>query len=991
MVREGSRSFYEIAGQLDELAMLQKPSSARVAQVLELVREEAHARYFFRAVAELGNVGWLAPLDSARVFDEPPDAIPVGEGMFRVPSWPASRYLARIGDKRPGEVLRIAHRIRTDNFNVILDLLDACLQMTPHDAAQIVPKVDEWIDSPYSSLIPAKVGDLLSHLVTGEEWEPALDLVRILTRPVLPPGPSEDVERQQASREVVSRFDRWDFNNIMRNQVHTLAVIKPREVLCILEAQLRGAIGMEGHDSIDDDGSCLWRPAIEDHDQNWGLEGMKDVLTVGLRDALERAMSDAPEQVEPIIERYLGDSFSVFRRLALHLVRLGRQHYQKLVLKVFDGREVLDDIAVHHEFSLLMRECFQELPEDSKIAFLDMIVGEPPSEEEGKTRLDELHRRHWVLRRLWLVREHLMPPYDSLYTYLVDRFSEPEHPEFLAWHGPVWVGPTSPKDRSELVRMSAREVLEYLWAFVPSGDAFDDSREGLARQLEAVVRDEPEDYVAIAPDFVSRGVHPTYVYHLVRGFHEAWKDDKELDWERVLALCEPISLALTDAAVSLVRAELEIGEIGWSAVRAAIARFFAGALQRDDRPLPMEMMPRIRDILLGFMWDSEPRPEDERKHAEGALDWVTLRINSTRGVAADALLEYALRHARLHKEEYEAGKDTGAHPCRLEPEMKAAFNNMLDKSKELSAAVHSIFGQCLPNFLYLDRDWTIANLDAIFPSDPDKALYWKAAWEAYMLYCGRMYTEIYKLLRPQYWRAVQAMARSEVSKVIKRTEHRLAYHLALAYKVGLEILAAVSGERPMGFAKPETEGSLLDAFLASASDEVRATLVRGLGSELRPDKAVEDKDWQCLREYWEARTLAAQAAPSERPFDQELSAFSSWLEGVPEGLDELAPLLEHTIDHLTQGHEAHEVLTYLSKQSNQHPALAVNFLRRLLERQQTQDQIYLFGVEVQVGAILQNALPSDETGRREAISIINMLGERGEYGYRDLLTNSAVR
>lgn len=980
--------FWAKAVVLDELKSLSRPTPEEVNLVLQMLGQAEYVRYFFH---DLKNPAWLEPLKGAGVFRTPPEPAETEKDSYAVPLWHASRYLIRVAKTDPDPVIEIALQIETENFHVHAHLIQAAMNMPADKAAQMVPAIVNWLDSRFRSLVPNYAIELMVYLAEHDEAETALDLLEVLTAPRVEEisVPTAE-EHRRVRREAQPRYERWYLKELIESKLPALSKLDALGVVDILERQLRKSIDIEGRGMAADDGFYMWRPAIEDHPQNWGHGELKDLLTVGLRDALERAMSDAPEQVESIIERYLGDSFSVFRRLALHLIRVGRQRYRKLLPELFEGRRFLDDIAVHHEFSLLMQECFPELPERSKKPFLDMIVAEPPSEGEGKPGLDELHRR-WVLRRLWLVREHLMPPYDSLLEYLVDRFGEPEHADFLTWHGPVWVGPTSPKDKSELASMSAREVLEYLWAFVPSGKGFDDSREGLARQLEAVVKHKPEDYVAIAPDFMTRGVHPTYVYHLVRGFHEAWKDDKELDWERVLALCKPISLALTDDGVRLVEAPPELDDISWSGVRAAIARFLAGALRRIDRPLPMEMMPRMRDVLLRFMRDQDPTPEDEQRSAESFMDWVTVRINSARGVTAEALLAYALRYARLHKEEHEARKVAGAHPCRLEPEVKAAFNDMLDKSKEPSVAVHSIFGDRLPSFLYLDHDWTIANLDNIFPSDPEEIRYWEAAWEAYMLYCGRMYTEMYKLLRPQYWRAVRAMARSEVSKVIKRTEHRSAYHLALAYTVELEPLTAVSERRPVGVDKPETEGSLLGAFLASASDEVRATAVRALDSELRPDKPIEDKNWQRLREYWEARTLAAQTAPSERPFDQELSAFSSWLEGVPEGLDELALLLGPTVDHLTLGHEAQQVLAYLSKQSARHPALAVNFLGRLLGREQSQEGIYLFGVEVQIRTILQNALPSDKTGRREAISIINMLGERGEYGYRDLLTDSAVR
>lgn len=962
-----------------------KPTPQQVDRALALIMKEEHYRYFF---SRLQNPVWLQPLRERGFFKSPPE--PIEEGQYiRFPRWPESEYLVRIAGEAPDEVLEVIKDIpSTENVRVYRDLIHAALAMPADGAAETAAAVVGWLSTSkfWLDMVADAAHKLMVYLAEHGETAAALRLLEALTEPEARDTsiPTVDGRPPHVWREARPRYRPWFVRQLVEGSLPRLSKLDPLAVVDILERQLRKSIDIEGRGLAADDGSYMWRPAIEDHPQNWGHGELKDLLTVGLRDALERAISDAPEQVEPIIDRYLRDSFSVFRRLALHLIRVGQQYYRRLLLEVFQGREFLDDIAVYHEFSLVMRECFPALPEQSKKAFLKMIEAGPNSEREGKPQLGELYRCYWVLRRLWMVRDHLTSPYDSILEDLLDRFGEPEHPDFLSWHGPVWVGPTSPKGKDELAEMPAREVLQYLEAFEPSGEPFDHSREGLARQLEAVVKGKPEEYAAIASDFVTKGVHSTYLYHLVRGFHEAWKDGKELDWEHILALCEPISLALTDDAVGLVEPQVEIDDVGWSGVRAAIARLFAGTLRRDDRPLSVELMPAIRTILLRFMRDPDPTSEAERRYAESAMDWVTARINTTRGATADALLEYSLRYARSHKAEHEAVTDTERHPDRFEPEVKVAFSHILDKSKEPSAAVHSIFGHYLPNFLYLDHDWTIANLDNIFPSDPKETRYWEATWEAYMLYSRRFYIEVYELLRPQYWRVVRAMAQTEVSKTIKRTEHGLAHHLALVYKLGLEPLGAVSE------GKPKTDGSLLDAFLESASDEVRATAVRALGGALRPDEPIEDEDWQRLRKYWQARTLAAQTAASRQAFDQELSAFSSWLQGVPEGLDELAPLLAPTIDHLMLGHEAHEVLAYLSRQSDRHPALAVDFLSKLLHRQETQEEIYLFGVEEQIRMILQNALPSVETGRQEAISVINLLGARGEYGYRDLVTNSPL-
>ena len=957
-------------------------------------------RYFFE---RLENPEWIGPLRARAFFSKPPDPIEQGD-QISFPAWPESRYLSRIAGEAPQAVLDIIKDMPpTKNFRIHQDLLEAARKLPPDKAAEIAPLAEHWLANEYPGLLPEYAGEFMLMLAEGGQADAATTLLEALTEPRLREIPLTLREGQTSvRRETEPRFGGWHLKRVLDKNLPVLGARFPLATAQVLDKQLRKCLKMEQRFVDGSDGSYVWRPAIESHPQNWGEEQLKTVLTVALRDALELAAQEQPEDLRTTLERYLRDPLSIFRRLALHILRVGAPAYQDLVSNVLGEDVFADNPSVRHEYHLLLESQFAQLPEARKKRIFDRIeagpelenykrrsesgTGSPPSDEEV-----EAYGRHWQLQQLSPIAEQLTGQWKQRYESLLSEFGPPEHPEFLVWSSTTWVGPTSPKKKDQLAEMGPARTLEYLKTFEPSGDPFEDSREGLARELQTAVEGDVTGYLAVARGFLDERIHPTYVYHLVTGLHEAWKKDADVEWEMLLELFEPISKALTGEGAQLLDATVTMDDVDWPGVRMAISRFLSGALARDDERPRSGLMPKIRDILLRLIRDPDPTREDEESRTGGAMDWPSVRLNVARGVAALALLQYALRHARIHKREHEAAQADRDCARRMEPSVKSAFADMLDKEKEPSVGVHSLFGEFLPNFLFLDRDWTVAHLDKIFPSESDKRLYWESAWQGYMLYCPRVYRELYELLRPQYFRALRTLEVEDDSHAIRNARNAVAQHIAIAYRMGYEDLEPLTDGTLVPAGGGDSKISLLHAFLEMASDELRAAFVRGLGSSLRAGEDVPPEHWTRMRQCWEARTEALASAASGYEMEQELSAFASWVRGVPDKLDTLAPLIRVSTEHLATGHDAHELLEYLSEQSQCYPFLATEMLSVLIDREAVLargpdvNRIYLIGAERYIWTILENAMGAEDAARESAISLINQLGERGDYAYRQLL------
>ena len=968
------RRFYDVAERLRGLGEADKPSARQVREALHLVRDEAYARYFFHILGERRNVGWLSPLDSAGVFDAAPSPVFVGDGTYQLPTWPASQYLARIGGKSPARVLAIARRTRTDNPRVISDFFYAALQMPPRHAAGIVARLDEWLDTPFSNVFSGELGNLLGHLADGKQWEAALELVEIVTRPVLPPVAEDEVARRWGYGEVQPRCDIWYFDNVVRGQVRSLGEVKPLEVLRILETQLRRAIKLEisSRDSpTSSDGSLGWRAAIESHEQNRSRSGFKGTIVDALRDLGETVASRQPESIGVIVATWLEDDYSIFRRLAIHVVRLHPDSFPGLLIQLLGERASLDDSLIHHEFYLLMESAFGKAPDNVQQRLLGWIMeGEPPEELELSKRYyrertggepsEQLVRGwndHWILTRLWALRAHELPnEHRSELDRLVGEMGEPDHPDFLIYMTVGW-GPATRVKTAELERMSVAEVVEYLANWTPPEDPSSMlSYEGLGRALERAVKSKPRAYSWATSKFVEPGpLRNQYLGHLLWGLHEAWASGRSLSWKPILEAC---------ALIIKCRDESD------DDTRRRVVDLLTTALRKPDHYLPRVHMKEARDLLLVAVRDPDPRPEDEAKWLSNNPDPVSLAINSVRGKALEALLDYAKRHRELWREEARTYRRYAPSRSPFDALVAEALDERL--AVDDSPAIRSVFGERLLLLYWLDGEWARRQMPKLFPERPSAAHLWEATWDAYVSF-SKVWKDVYGLLRPQYRRAVEQLgARARKGQKAPRSADSLAEHLMIAYWVSLEEL--------------QDEEGLLALFYSQAPGEVTSHAAWMMWRLLAEQKPVADSgEWRRAKDLWRARTDAAQSAEDQTQFAEELLGFLRWLDSVPEGLGALYSLIEAGIPHyeLARG-PGRSLPEFLTRESAHYPFEACQLLSQLLENRDESVGALLRPEEIRT--ILEQAISSANPDAVScAVDAVNRLGELGVWAYEDLL------
>src|SRR6266571_617908 len=972
--------FFEQAARLDAVIAAGSPTHEVIENIGGLLTDSSLFNYF---LDRLMTADWLGPLKEKGFFSVPPQ--PVHDrikGTVSFSRWAASRYLARVAKDAPEKVLEIALQIDTENIRIHEDLIEAALAMPAEFAAKWIKKEIMWINQQQVLylLMPRELGTLVSHLALGGEVETALDLARTLlaVQPRMEKG-----EAYRFDQEPLIRFDRWDYEELLKKHIPDLISVageKALLMLCeVLDATIRFSRSREKGEGSEDY-SYIWRPAIEDHEQNLPF-GLRTLLVSAVRDVSEQIIRSHLQQISRIVEKLEARTWRVFHRIALHLLRVFPENSAVLIAERLTDRMRFDAISLRHEYCLLARDCFGNLSTTGQNVILNWIdVG--PDLEEFKTWRQknwdkattdeeaEQYRKSWMRDRLGPFHASLPLAWRQRYDELVRELGEPEHPEFVSYSSGVRSGPTSPRGTQDLRSMNTVEVIAYLKTWQPSEDPMGPSQEGLGRELTALVASEPERFATDARLF--QGLDPTYVRSILRGFHEAIGQRKAFPWESVLSLCQWVEEQPISIAGRNVNAWNADPDWGWT--RKTIAGLLATGVQEGTAAIPYEFRNKVWAVLSILTDDLDPTPDDENRSDSRKVEPFNLSINTTRGEAMHAVVRYGL-WVRRNIENGPDGKKAIERGLDEMPEVRRVLEDHLNPQREPTLTIRSVYGQWFPWLVLLDRIWVTENLPKIFPRAQELRDLWNAAWGTYITFCAS-YDNVFDVVRAEYGHAVNqiGMVAGDIGHLGDPDEH-LAEHLMTFYWRGKLDLDGQDG--------------LLASFYAKASDQLCGHAIEFIGRSLRDTKEIVPPEiLERLRALWLQRMNVARNAIPSSSHHTELAAFSWWF--ASSRFDDtwaMTQLLE-VLKLTGKADPDFLIVERLVEIAEAMPSKAVECLRLIIEGDREGWKIY--GRLEEYRSILTAAIQSsDNAARQSAFDLVNYFGARGILDFRDLLPKSS--
>lgn len=945
------------------------PTTEQVASAIALLGQAAQARYFFD---RLKNPEWIQVLGERGLFRKPAPADRNEEkGTISFPPWPPSRYLARMASERPELVRDVFLQMdRSDNLSVYEDMIDAALRMPPNAGATLARRVVEEVSGPYPPL-PEKLATLMIHLARGGEKRDALRLARYLLEPLkskkapLAIDGRDDLHLSPDAEARISEFEYQeivqDFYPILSQHVGLPAFL----LICdLLEEAIQITRGEKQEPPFDY--SSIWRPAVEDHSQNISTD-LESTLVSGVRRIAEDLVSADPRQLMDIVGLLERRPWHIFHRIGLHLLRVFSEtdEARDAITARLTRRELFDASWARHEYVLLESKAFASLPPDGRAQILGWIEHGPDiaafkrSHEEwtGKAASDseaEMYRKAWQRDRLAPIRDALPGEWSALYARLVAETGEPEHPGFSSY-STTFSGPTSPRSVEELSNLSVEAVVDLLRNWRPPREHFGPTPEGLGRNLTSVVKSRAEQFASQAEAF--RGLDPTYVRALFHGFAEATGEKKSFDWARVLTLAEWVLEQPVGARDRGMRGLDRDPGWGWS--RKGIAALLSAGFREEA--IPFEERGHAWAVLKPLTEDPDPSSEED---ASSGMDPATLSINTTRGEAMHAVIQYSLW---VHRHVKTQGRDELLRAGFASmPEAREVLEQRLQVGLEPTRAIRAVYGQWFPWLTLLDVDWARSHAARIFVAPAISEPLWRAAWSTYVVFCAP-YTSVFEVLRDQYRTAIDRLGLEPHERDgLRDPERRLAEHLMVYYWRGQLFL----------------NDQLFLRFWGKASPKVAAHAISYIGRSLREDKGVPDETiMERFKALWESRVAVVAAAGGERA--PEAAAFGWWF--VSGKFDDLwaTTNLVKALDLARKIEFASRVVERVAEMSAALPRQAVDALWLLVEESEPWE---IHAWRESIRTVTSVALRSgDEAVRRRAEELIHTLGQRGYFDFRDLL------
>lgn len=960
--------------------------------VINLLEEPPLRDYFF---SKLRDPAWLRPLQDKGFFDHPPPPVYEGsEDRIRFPIWPESQYLANVAAAEPETVLHIIQSMpHTGNVRVYEDLAEAALVMPPHLAATLVPRAKMWLGSPHQLILPTRLGNLMAYLAEGGQVDAALDLAKALL--ALRPKP-HIAGRGSSLRhpEPEARFDTWSYQEILEGPVHTLVAAGRERAIELLCDILADAVRISRLDSgagvaTDryDDLLYIQRPAVEDHSQNQS-HGLMDSLISAVRDAADQLSDGTAKTIRHLVQILERRRWQIFERLTLYLLWRYPAADPDLVSARLTDRGRFEEGGLRHEYTLLAKRCFATLAGTDKQKILGWIEEGPDlehyisrySERNDRAPSDEEVERFanlWRRDRLALFVDGLPERWRHLYEQLIDQFGPPEHPDFVSYITPLWVGPTSPQTVDDLRSMSVEEIAQDLASWQPSGEFMEPSPEGLGRQLTAVIAEDPERFAALSGQF--QGLHPTYVRAYFHGLRDAATQGRPFPWSPVLNLChwvlqQPLEMPGHHADNWEQFGDLDY-DPDWGETRKTIGGLLSQGFQDNNAQIPFGLRAGAWSVLRMLTEDRYPTPEADTRDAESGMDPATFSLNTIRGQAMHATVRYAL-WVRDNLKDTMSEQDLVDRGFSAMPEVREVLDRLLDPEEEPSLAVRAVYGMWFPQLALIDETWAAQRTSWIFPTDARYRRLRDSAWEAYIAF-SQPYTAVFRMLRSQYEFAVEELdpAFSEESSP-GNPEERLAEHLMVFYWWGVLDIAVPTG--------------LLSRFYMNSPMSLRRHALEFVARSLSNTKEdVPPTVLQRLRVLWLHSLEHARESVLPGTYAHELAAFGWWF--ISNKFDDHWAIvqLKQALELAGGIDPTESVLERLASVAEAMPLKAVECLHLIVEGD-TEGWPIRASLE-EVRAILGGALQGrDHAARQLAESLVNELGARGFWELGDLLAGATA-
>jgi len=562
------------------------------------------------------------------------------------------------------------------------------------------------------------------------------------------------------------------------------------------------------------------------------------------------------EEIQDLTKSLLEKDHPIFKRIAICLID---EHYPELNEIFWNYKEnPLQEYHLKTEvYDLFTNHC-KEFSESEITQIIDWIETKDYHEDKLSHDLEiqKLYLAEWKKEWLSALLEANNPIVKSLFDKYNQinpvKLSPPNQPPNRSARDYMDAA-QSPLSKEELLSKSNYDIAEYLNNFKREdfGEIFV-SAHSLGNVLRLSIIDNPVKFVEYLDPFLT--LKRLYQSELIYGLSEAWKADKQFNWNPVIQYINSI----IDSDEFWTEAYQD-GEINYrKEIISGITRLFEEGTRNDAHLIEMELLPEVEKILLTLSNNVE-----SDLYPMG--DLVASVLNSAKGHIYSSMVCYSLCFGRHYRKTDE---------IRWPETIKAEFERRLDITFEQTVEFSVTLGQYLSNLCYLDNSWVRENINKIFPQENDE--HWNAAFTAY-LFNSNISKNIYILLKENghYSKAIQ----TEFKEL--RINRHLVNHICQGYLEGFELLS-------------EKESLINQVFDRWDSEQI-IQLIRSFrfyGNKLPPEKR------PMVISLWNIIISKIEEDPENSDNIKILAELNCWISLVDELTDEICEWLKLSVKYM---------------------------------------------------------------------------------------------
>jgi len=982
------KPFFDLVSEID--ALVQKaPAVENIKEFSRILSDNAGLHAY--AFKQLLRADWIEPLRSRGYFNV--DVDDKGEGGTGTggADWPQSQYLKRMSAVPDRDVQLQVLNIMLDvsatkNRLIHTDFAEAALALPVDLAAKWAMREVEWLKHGYviHGFLETNLGKLISKLAKEREAQVAVKLAAELLS--ISPDPEEAAKRAikdemerivRGSLVPVTRCDRFNYEQVLTKHIPDLAVSEPFGTLDLLCALLEKAIlcsQREGEARKPHDPTFIWRPAIEENDQNKDYK-IDCPLITAIRDTAESICERQPERTAEVvltIEKY---EWNVFRRIGMHILRAVKDAPVEMIEQRLANRDLLLDPHCHHEYYHLLKDKFRFLSAARQQEVLGLInQGEDLAARDDLPPERRVQRKEqWQHRILSAIKDDLPAGAKAQYQKLDAKLGKSVMPpDFNAYSsGGIWQGPQSPRKIDDLALMTNDELIAFLKDWQPSGEWMSPTPYGLGAVLGELVQKQPDRFLTDRVKFMDEGLSPTYIRNIISGFCRVLEGGGKVSFEPVYELCGWVLRQDKDMSGRVWPDDFKDGidvDMRWRFAHVEALRFIDKSLS-DEAGMPFSFRKQVWDLLRPLTDDPDPTVEEEKDRINDSNDPLSLSINTMRGKALHAAMKYAMWVYRNIKDEIKTRENRTPNFTDME-EVREVMTDHLNLAVDQTQTSRAVYGQWIAQFIHLGPEWVKDNMALLFPREPKRKPLRDAVWNTYLIYGGQLRRNVVGFLRDIYREEIKALEGAQIGEKSRESpSERLAEHAVIIYL----------------WEEHNLDGdTLINLFLSVAPPHLITHVMDFIGRDVFRSKEVDPGIIGRMQALWDWRVK--RGCGYEKMNKDELAAFGWWFASEKFEPDWALRNLAETLKMTPINASNLQAVEYLSDLYSSYPAEVMRCLQLFVHV--NSDPWFFVSSRKQKGVwtiLDQGMVAEDAAIRDKAEEIVHLLGSKGHLEYRELL------